>query len=50
VSGDRKDSHLALCLEEGVEPSGRGAAGFAALRFEHDALPELDLEGVRTGV
>jgi isopentenyl-diphosphate delta-isomerase len=46
--GERKDSHLALCLTEDVEPSGAGAGGFAALRFDHDALPELDLEAVRT--
>lgn len=36
---DRKDSHLALCLTEPVEFTSGGANGFAALRFEHDALP-----------
>ncbi|HET7755027.1 MAG TPA: type 2 isopentenyl-diphosphate Delta-isomerase [Anaeromyxobacteraceae bacterium] len=44
---ERKDSHLALCLGEAVE-SGDGASGFAALRFEHDALPEIDLDDVVT--
>ncbi|BDG08966.1 type 2 isopentenyl-diphosphate Delta-isomerase [Anaeromyxobacter paludicola] len=45
---DRKDSHLALCLEEEVEFPG--ASGFAGLRFDHDALPELDRDEVDTGV
>jgi isopentenyl-diphosphate delta-isomerase len=45
---DRKDSHLALCLTEQVEFLGAG--GFAGLRFEHDALPELDLADVSTEV
>src|SRR5689334_21548904 len=48
---DRKDSHLALCLGEEVEPAGAGdASGFAALRFDHDALPEIDAADVRTDV
>lgn len=46
---ERKDSHLSLCLGEAVE-SGGGASGFAALRFEHDALPEVDLDDVTTDV
>jgi isopentenyl-diphosphate delta-isomerase len=45
---DRKDSHLALCLTEDVELLGAG--GFAELRFEHDALPEVDLASVGTEV
>ncbi|HZZ85742.1 MAG TPA: type 2 isopentenyl-diphosphate Delta-isomerase [Anaeromyxobacteraceae bacterium] len=45
---DRKDSHLALCLEEQVEFPGAG--GFAGLRFDHDALPEIDEESVSTEV
>jgi isopentenyl-diphosphate Delta-isomerase len=47
---DRKDSHLALCLEEQVEFPGQGASGFAGLRFDHDALPEVDKDAVRTEV
>jgi isopentenyl-diphosphate delta-isomerase len=47
---DRKDSHLALCLSEDVEASIRDAGGFGALRFDHDALPEIDLAEVRTEV
>jgi isopentenyl-diphosphate Delta-isomerase len=47
---ERKDSHLSLCLAGDVEPSGPGGAGFGALRFDHDALPEVDLADVRTDV
>lgn len=37
---NRKDSHLSICLDAPVEfPAGRG---FGSLRFDHDALPELD--------
>lgn len=37
---NRKDSHLSICLDTPVEfPAG---GGFANLRFDHDALPELD--------
>jgi hypothetical protein len=36
---ERKDSHLTLCLTEAVELPSHDATGFAALRFEHDALP-----------
>ena len=43
---DRKDSHLHLALERQVEFPAGDATGFAALRLEHDALPELDLEEV----
>jgi isopentenyl-diphosphate delta-isomerase len=43
---DRKDSHLALALEREVEFPQRDATGFGALRLEHDALPELDLDEV----
>jgi isopentenyl-diphosphate delta-isomerase len=45
---ERKDSHLALCLAEEVELPGGDATGFASLRFDHDALPEVDLAEVRT--
>jgi isopentenyl-diphosphate delta-isomerase len=47
---ERKDSHLTLCLTEAVELPSHDATGFAALRFEHDALPEVDLADVRTEV
>ncbi len=47
---DRKDSHLTLCLEEEVEFASQHANGFAALRFDHDALPEVDRGAVVTGV
>lgn len=45
---DRKDSHLALCLEEQVEQPSDDANGFACLRFDHDALPEIDRADVST--
>ncbi len=45
---DRKDSHLTLCLEDEVELGSDGASGFAGLRFDHDALPEIDLAAVST--
>lgn len=47
---DRKDSHLSIALEREVEFPSSDASGFGALRFDHDALPELDLEEVRTDV
>jgi isopentenyl-diphosphate delta-isomerase len=43
---DRKDSHLGLALEREVEFPEGDATGFGALRLEHDALPELDLDEV----
>jgi len=45
---DRKDSHLALCLAERVELGSEGANGFAGLRFDHDALPDIDMASVST--
>lgn len=45
---DRKDSHLTLCLEDEVELGPDDASGFAGLRFDHDALPEVDLAAVST--
>ncbi len=39
---DRKDSHLQICLEEGIEFYSPTASGFASFRFEHDALPEIN--------
>ena len=47
---DRKDSHLALCLTERVEFTSARGNGFRELRFEHDALPELDLAAVSTEI
>jgi isopentenyl-diphosphate Delta-isomerase len=47
---DRKDSHLSLALEREVELPAEDASGFGALRFDHDALPEIDLAEVRTEV
>ena len=47
---DRKDSHLALCIEEEVEFTDRDASGFARLRFDHDALPEVDKDAVSTEI
>lgn len=44
----RKDDHLRICLEEDVD-SGI-TAGFAELRLEYDALPELDLDDVDLSV
>lgn len=40
--GDRKDRHLDIVLAQRAE-SPRVASGFDAIRFEHQALPELDL-------
>ena len=39
---DRKDSHLSLCLQGGVEYSTQNANGFGLLRFDHLALPEIN--------
>jgi isopentenyl-diphosphate delta-isomerase len=47
---DRKDSHLALCLAEGVDFTSTRANGFSDLRFEHDALPEIDKDAVSTEI
>jgi isopentenyl-diphosphate Delta-isomerase len=47
---DRKDSHLALCLGEEVDLREGHANGFAGLRFDHDALPEIDKAAVQTEV
>ena len=47
---DRKDSHLALCLAERVDFTSAGSSGFGGLRFEHDALPEIDKDAVTTEI
>ncbi|MEW6055830.1 MAG: type 2 isopentenyl-diphosphate Delta-isomerase [Bdellovibrionota bacterium] len=39
---DRKNSHLAICLNEQVEYGSGDANGFGSYRFDHDALPEVD--------
>jgi isopentenyl-diphosphate delta-isomerase len=44
---DRKDSHLAICLSEPIEPYDARSNGLSAYRFEHDALPELDFDRIR---
>ncbi len=44
----RKDDHLRICLEEEVD-SGT-TTGFANLRLEYDALPEIDLDDVDLSV
>lgn len=46
-TGSRKDHHLRICLEEEVGFAGV-ANGFERYRFDHDALPEVDLQAVRT--
>ena len=42
---DRKDDHIRVCLEEQVDELGV-SAGFERFCFDHDALPELNLEDV----
>ncbi|MBI2605850.1 MAG: type 2 isopentenyl-diphosphate Delta-isomerase [Deltaproteobacteria bacterium] len=46
----RKNSHLEVVLKRNVEFPLGDALGFANLRFEHDALPELDRAKIDTGV
>lgn len=41
----RKDEHLAICIEGGVEARGI-TTGFERIRLPHRALPELDLDEV----
>ena len=41
-TGNRKDEHLTLCLKEEVEFSEKNTSGFSNLRFDHDALPEVN--------
>jgi len=40
----RKDRHIEICLNDPIE--FREADGFAGLRFDHDALPEVSRSGV----
>lgn len=41
----RKEEHLRICLEEDVRPRTL-TTGLERYRFTHQALPELDLEGI----
>lgn len=43
-TASRKDQHLRICLEEDV--TAGVSNGFERYRFDHDALPELDLADV----
>ena len=45
---NRKDDHIRVCLEETVDNLSV-SSGFEQYSFDHDALPELDLEDVSTG-
>ena len=49
-TGQRKDEHVKLCLEEDVEYSSYKGSGFDRLRFDHDALPEISKEEISLGV
>ena len=44
--GNRKDEHLDIVLDGRTAPSRRGDTGFAAVRFEHVALPEVDHDAI----
>ena len=44
---NRKNDHIRICLEENVQGHGV-TSGFAAYRFMHQALPEIDLDQVDT--
>ncbi|HLD75003.1 MAG TPA: type 2 isopentenyl-diphosphate Delta-isomerase [Bdellovibrionota bacterium] len=46
-TGNRKDEHLKLCLEEEVEYSSDKGSGFDRLRFDHDALPEVSKNEIK---
>ena len=48
VTAERKADHIRVNLEEDVESGLIG--GFEYLRFEHNALPELDLDEVDTSL
>ncbi|KQT69690.1 MULTISPECIES: type 2 isopentenyl-diphosphate Delta-isomerase [unclassified Aureimonas] len=43
--GDRKDRHLDIVLAPRLA-APRAASGFDAVRFEHQALPELDFDAI----
>lgn len=44
---DRKAEHIRLALDERMQ---LGSSAFEALRFEHEALPEIDFEEIDTAV
>jgi isopentenyl-diphosphate delta-isomerase len=46
---ERKLDHLRIVLDEDVNAKGVGS-GFAQLRFQHHALPELDLREIDTSL
>ena len=41
TTGDRKDEHLSICLDDAVEYRSDDGNGFGSYRFDHDALPEI---------
>ncbi|MEO8482881.1 MAG: type 2 isopentenyl-diphosphate Delta-isomerase [Acidobacteriota bacterium] len=41
---NRKDRHIEICLDEPIE--FRSGDGFAALRFDHDALPQVNKDDI----
>ena len=45
----RKGDHLRICMERDVRPEGPGT-GLDRYRFVHQALPEVDLGQISTGV
>lgn len=47
--GSRKDDHIRINLEEDVSFSHL-TTGLAQYRFEHQALPEIDLDAIRTDI
>jgi isopentenyl-diphosphate delta-isomerase len=47
---DRKDSHLSICLEDEVEFISNNANGFSMLRFDHQALPEINKRDISTAI
>lgn len=50
ATGSRKDSHIRICLEDQVEYYAPESSGFAAYRFDHDALPEVDKDAINLSV
>ena len=44
----RKKEHLELCLETG-SVAGPSSTGFDRCRFTHNALPEIDIDGIDLG-
>lgn len=45
----RKDEHLTICATEPVD-AGVVTTGFESYRFDHDALPEIDVEQIDTSI